>query len=191
MTVSIRDGAFADVVKRVLDGEVDFGLTGVETRNPDLDYLPLYRDRFGVVCSRDHPLASPKGVLKWSQLRKHQSTMVGLAGDTQIRQSYRNSMRSHGLSDPSEEVSSSGSLFSLMSKGARFAIVPALTANTHQLETLRFVPLSDPVLHRENFLVTRRLRALSPSAVNLVESMREVLRSRPLPAHVELTSIAA
>lgn len=188
MTISIRDSGFADVVKRVLDGDVDFGLTAVEIRNPELDYVPLYRDRLGVVCSGDHALASHKGTLKWSLLRQHQDSMIGLAEDTHLGHAYQASMRRFGLVNSSEEVSSSRSLYSMLSLGGRFALVPALTAHTHQMGSLPFVPLSEPEIYRENCLITRRLRALSPGAVNLMDSLREVLLKQHLPLHVELVA---
>lgn len=188
LSISIRDSGFLDVVNRVLEGEVDFGITGVDSRNPELDYFPLYRDRFGVVSSRDHELAAHVGKLKWSQLKRYESTLVGLTGDTQVGQAFQAAIRHQGLPSPSEEVSSSGSLYSMLSLGNRFTVVPALTARTQQLGKLPFIPLQEPILYRDNCLLTRRLRALSPSAQHLVRALQETLRSHPVPEHVELVT---
>lgn len=186
ITLSIRDSGSTDVVKRVLEGDVDFGLTSVEVRNPELDYKMLFRDRFGVACSADHPLALQQGPVKWSSLRQYHGSMVGLSGDTQVGQAINAAMRRMGLDTPPEEVSSSSGLFAMLSSGQRFAIVPALTASTLGLEVRPFIPLIEPVFHRDNVLVTRRLRALSPSAASLLESLTETLKQRELPPHVEL-----
>jgi len=187
VTLSLREGGSADIEHRVLNGEVDFGLSSPQKAYRELDYAPLLKDQYGVVCSRDHPLAIDQP-LKWSDIAPHEKSMVGLASDTHIGILHRETLQRFGLSSYKEEVSSSSSLFSVLSLGRRFSIVPALTAKTHQLGQLVFRPLFGPVVQREICFITRRLRSLSPSAGRLQEALLATLRAADAPPGVTVRS---
>ena len=55
--VSIRDDNGFGVNRRVKSGEADIGVSGKYEDDPDLNFKPVLKDMFGVVCRRDHPLA--------------------------------------------------------------------------------------------------------------------------------------
>jgi DNA-binding transcriptional LysR family regulator len=186
VTISLRDSGSQDIERRVLEGEVDFGISSAQSDDPELNYAPLFKDRYGVVCSPDHPLAGLTGPLHWSQVAAFQSTMVGLASDTKVGNLHRETMHRFDLSDCPEEVSSSPSLYAMLVQGNRFSILPVLTAQTHQLERLVFRDLIEPVVHREVYLITRKLRSMSPSAERLQSALRSTLLGLPLPAGLTL-----
>jgi DNA-binding transcriptional LysR family regulator len=70
---SIRLGLHDDnargVQRQVRHNEVDFGISNLWQPHPELEFTPLIRDRMGVVCPADHPLAKGKGPLSWRELR--------------------------------------------------------------------------------------------------------------------------
>jgi DNA-binding transcriptional LysR family regulator len=185
VTLSLRDAGSQDIERRVLEGEVDFGIASAQSGHSELNYSPLFKDRYGVVCSPDHPLAGLQGPLHWSQVAAFQSTMVGLASDTNVGSLHRATMHRFDLADCPEEVSSSTSLYALLALGNRFSILPVLTAQTHQLETLVFRDLIEPVVHRNVYLITRKLRSLSPSAQRLQEALLATLDQLTLPKGLE------
>ncbi|MEI2416465.1 LysR family transcriptional regulator [Orrella sp. JC864] len=185
VTLSVREGGAAEIERRVRDGEVDFGLTSRLSDYDGLDYTPLLQDRYGVVCSPDHPLAQQVGELGWSEVSAYKRDLVGLASDTQVGSVHRSTLQRFDLAEYREEVSSSPSLYPMLELGGRLCILPALTASTHQLETLPFRPLGTPVLYRELFLVTRNIRSLSGTAQALLDALMGVLATRRLPQGVQ------
>lgn len=190
ITLSLRDGGSRDIERRVLEGEVDFGISSAQMGYGELNYAPLFKDRYGVVCSPDHPLAKLEGSLHWSQIAPYQADMVGLASDTHVGSLHRENLQRFGLTNYPEEVSSSASLYAVLSLGSRFSIVPVLTAHTHQLETLVFRELVGPVVHREICLITRKLRSLSPSADRLQQALRTTLLALDVPAGIQILAPA-
>lgn len=186
--LSVREAGSAEIERRVRDGEVDFGITSRLSDYSDLDYTPLLRDRYGIVCSPDHPLAALPEPVCWSQVSAHQADLVGLASDTQVGIVHRRTLQEFNLADHREEVSSSTSLYPMLQLGKRVCILPRLTAMTHQLEKLRFQVLDEPTLYRELFLVTRKLRSLSSTAQALQQALMDTLRQLDLPDGIEQTA---
>jgi len=185
VTLSVREAGSAEIERRVREGEVDFGITSRLANYGELDYTPLLRDRYGIVCSAGHPLAGQPAPLSWSQVSPYRGDLVGLASDTQIGILHRRTLQQFDLAEHREEVSSSTSLYPMLQLGGRLCILPRLTAQTHQLDQLVFRPLQAPVLYRELFLVTRRLRSLSASAQSLLQALMATLAGRALPDGVE------
>jgi DNA-binding transcriptional LysR family regulator len=82
ISISVYDQGSDKIERAVLNGEMDFGLSSRLNNFPDLDYVPVLVDPFGVVFYPDHPLAKKRGRLKWSDLRGYD--YVGLTEDTGI-----------------------------------------------------------------------------------------------------------
>ncbi|PJX23720.1 hypothetical protein CAP48_11575 [Advenella sp. S44] len=181
VTLSIRDAGSAEIERRVREGEVEFGICSQLSNFSELEYTLLLKDRYGVVCSANHPLAMLKEPLHWSDISEYQDDWVGLASDTRVGGMHRETMERFGLTSCSEEVSSSTSLFSMLSLGNRFSVVPSLTRYSHQLDSFIFRELDNPPIERELCLVTRKLRSISPSAERLLEALLETLRARDVP----------
>lgn len=60
----------------VAAGEVDFGIAGDWRALPDIDFIPLFSDRLGLVCRRDNPL-SEKSEVTWEDLRDQRFVGLG------------------------------------------------------------------------------------------------------------------
>jgi len=76
ISIAVRDAGSGLVQQMVLGSGADFGLTSPWAKDPNLEFRPLLRDRFGLVCRADHPLAKQRG-LAWKQLRDQ--PFIGLA----------------------------------------------------------------------------------------------------------------
>jgi DNA-binding transcriptional LysR family regulator len=181
VTLSIRDAGSAEIERRVREGQVDFGICSRLSSHQELDYTPLLKDRYGVVCSADHPLATLAGPLSWAKVSAYKHDWVGLASDTQVGSLHRETLQQFGMMSCPEEVSSSTSLYSMLILGNRFSVVPSLTRYSHQLDTFIFRELDDPPIERELCLVTRKLRSMSPSAERLLQALLQTLHERGVP----------
>jgi len=189
ISIAVRDAGSGLVQQMVLGSGADFGLTSPWAKDPNLEFRPLLRDRFGLVCRADHPLAKQRG-LAWKQLRDQ--PFIGLADDTGIHAMLK---EVPGLPATLREAryatSSSHSLLAMLKRGLGISVLPALTALEAPLEGLVFRPLTEPVLDREICLITRRGRALSPAAQALLERVLEVVRAGALPAGVKAVGVPA
>lgn len=185
ITISLHESTAAGTDARVASGDADFGVTNDREDNPELNYVPLFRDMYGVICSADHPLATLRGDVTWKCLAEHSKGFIVFAADTRLGSFHRNIGADIGMLEFEEEISNSGRLSSMLKLGYRFSIVSALTARTQQLDQFVFRPLSPPVFREVSF-VTRRLRSLSPTAHKLRDALVDYLNSSELPPGMEL-----
>lgn len=81
-----------EIVKKVINFELDIGLVEAETRHPDLRLISWREDRLVAFCSPKHPLAS-KAKLTKSDLK--QARWILREADSGTRQSFDREM--HGL----------------------------------------------------------------------------------------------
>jgi len=182
--LTLRDANAQQVEQLVADGVLDFAIATKFKGIEDLDYTPLIQDSFGVICRADYPVAvDQEGTVAMSSL--HPEDYVGFTSDTGIGSLTRRQKPAFKvLREPTFEVSSSTSLLSVLNEGGVFSIAPALTATISGFESLRFHPLSNSDLSRQSFLVTRKLRSLSPSSQRLLSILSRVINEQPLPPGV-------
>lgn len=117
--VQIQEGRVRDLVRKLLDGELDcvFGAITPELLTSDL--LPLLRpevlleDELCVLCSSDHPLARSRR-LRWADLQA--APWVAPPKDTLVRQALMTAFLNEGLEppEPAIEVVSSVTLGSVL-----------------------------------------------------------------------------
>lgn len=185
VTISLRDAGSAQVEQMLLDGELDFAVTSKHKGYADLDYTPLLEDNYGVMCLPDHPLAQGAGPLRWSDLPSE--GYVAFSSDTGIGTFLGTHASLSPLFDgPRDQVSSTTSLYPLLSAGGGYSIVPALVARPADYPNLTFRELTEPVLTRTICLITRRLRSLSPSSRRILDILLETFDQTELPPGVSI-----
>lgn len=173
--VRILDHASVDVATAVLRREAEFGINIAGTHHPDLDAIPLLKDRFALACRRDHPLARHKS-LAWRDLEGHPLVFVGRVsgnrelldvalGEGELRLELR------------YEVQRSSTAVGLAAAGLGPAIVPSLAWQEDAWPKLKLIPLRRPVVTRALTLIARRNAVLSPAAralYDLVADRRKI-----------------
>lgn len=182
--VLLRDAGAAQIERMVVEGLVDFGVVSKHSDLEDqLDYAPLLRDSYGVVCRSDLPVARGRKALRWTDLPA--KGYVGFSADTGIGAFLRdNAGQCPFLQGPYDQASSTTSLWGMLQAWERYSVVPALVASGPEFTHLKFRPLTGPVLSRDIFLVTRRLRTPSPGSRRMLEVLLSTIDSQPLPPGV-------
>jgi DNA-binding transcriptional LysR family regulator len=169
--VHIRDDNGSGISRRVKSLEADIGLSGKFGDDAELVFHPQFRDRFGVVCRRDHALAKKRGRITWRDLEGHR--YIESSNDTTV---YAMLQRVAGenqfFSNAAFEASSLTSLECLMSAGLGFSVISALAASHNPKNDLVYRELHEPKLEREVCIITKRGRALSPAAKNMLEMLK-------------------
>lgn len=182
----LRDDNASGIEQRVLENEVDFGLGGDHSQQPELLYQPILRDRYGVIVPGTHHLAD-QSELYWHQICD--LPQVHLTDDSGTRSQLltlqlRNNLDLK-LKGSLIEVSTPSGLAEMIRAGLGISILPALAASTAAFAGLRFIPLSEPPLFREICTITRKGRSLSPAAETLLGEIVAYFNTAKLPDYVE------
>jgi DNA-binding transcriptional LysR family regulator len=168
--VQLHDANAAGIQRQVRRSEVDFGIGSQWEPDDELEFAPLIRDRFAMVCRADHELAARKGRLAWRRLDGH--TFLGLGRDTGIRPLLLSVKDLPAvIQAPKFEVSNIATLEGMLEAGLGITALPLLAVHGMRAGGLVWRPLDEPVVEREICLITRRGRSLSPAA----ESMRDLV----------------
>jgi DNA-binding transcriptional LysR family regulator len=176
ITISVRDGGSDKVERVVLDGEVDFGIASRLNNYPELDYVPILTDPFGVIFPNDHPLACTNGPIKWSDLSAYE--YIALTTDTGIG-AFLDAYPELGLhekTNPYDHASSTTSLYAMLSLGGKISVLPALAAQAGPLKEFKFRELCEPMLTREICLITRRLRSFSANTQRILDVLMTTIK---------------
>lgn len=176
IAISVYDEGSDKIERSVLNGEKDFGLSSRLNNFPDLDYLPVLADPFGVVFPSDHPLAQHKSPITWKDLIPYE--YIGLTKDTGIGALLK-SYPELGLVDRGESfdhASSTTSLYALLKLGGRISVLPALAAHSDPLTEFEFRELHEPRIEREVCLITRHLRSISPSTQRFLDTLMQTVK---------------
>ena len=179
VSVHLLDANASGVQARVRRKEVDFGLASQWQLDEDLQFEPVMRDPFRVVCRRDHPLAAGDGPLTWADLADQD--FLGLAPDTGIRPLIEAiADLPASVRQPPVEVSNIATLEGMLTAGLGVSVLPELALPSDPDGRLTSRPLHGPALSRELCLITRRGRSLSPAAQSLRDLIVSRLASEPV-----------
>lgn len=174
ISIVLRDDNARGLHRQVRDGEVDFGISNKWFDYPELDYIPLTRDQFGLVCRRDDPIASGGAPLSWYDIDPERLFL--LAPDTGVHVALSNAPELDSLlSTTAGEVLVMVTLLEMVRVNLGVTVLPKLAAPGPGDPDLAFHPLSNPVLHRELCLIKRRNEPLSVSARRVWEALQSDL----------------
>jgi DNA-binding transcriptional LysR family regulator len=175
ISISVYDQGSDKIERAVLNGDMDFGLSSRLNDFPDLDYVPMMADPFGVVFSADHPLAKKTGKLTWAELKGFD--YVGLTEDTGIGAILAKHKQLLAELESHDHASSTTSLNALLQLGDKISILPALAARAGELAKFKFRELHNPSLFRDICLITRQLRSHSPSTQRILEILAATIKT--------------
>lgn len=183
--VRIIEDTTESLVRRVVSGEVDFGVTTLWRPVTGIDAVPILRDRLGVMFPPGHPMARSAEPIAWSDVVG--LPMASLAADAGIRAQIENHPDiGRRLPRPLYEVSNVSALQALVQHGAGVAVVPWMSARRASGGSMKYRPLVTPDVWRELFLIRRERRSLGPAATEMVAFMRAKLRALPPSAYVRV-----
>lgn len=158
--VRLIDESSADLLLAVTNGEADFGLTYIGTKEPDIQFQPLLDDPFVLACTPEHPLAKRRSVA-WSDLVGYD--YVSLAQGSGNR--FLLDQVLAGLDKKPDwfcEVRHVPALVSLVEAGLGIGVVPRLALPPNG--SLKSIELKEPSLSRVLGIIQRRGRPLRAPA---------------------------
>lgn len=169
--VRVIDDSANAVLESVTRGEADFGINIIGTQEPEIDFHAILTDPFVVACRRDHPLAA-RDKVDWAELGQYDYLTVDKSsgnrllldlalGGTDVRLSW------------CYEAKHISTLIGLVEAGLGVAAVPRISMPSGEHATLTTVALAAPTVERTVGLISRRGRALSPSARKLYQLIEQ------------------
>jgi DNA-binding transcriptional LysR family regulator len=168
--VRILDLSANDVLEAVRRGQAEFGINLIGAQEPDLDFEPLLRDPFLLVCRHEHPLAASAEV-RWVDVAPYRFIAVGhLSGNRII---LDNALA--GLPVRPRwfyEVQHLSTSLGLVEAGLGVAAVPRLAVPAAGHPVLAVRPLVEPVVVRTMGIIRRRGAALSPAAREFHDTLK-------------------
>lgn len=131
---------------------------------------PLFRDRFGVLCRPDHPLALADRPAAWRDIAEYPFIANGLCSFITDR-AFQPILAESRLM-----VRNTVSLYGLLWAGVGITLLPRLVVDG-QIGDLTFVPLANSDTVREVSMLTRPMEMLTPAARDMAE---EIKRARAM-----------
>ncbi len=172
--IVLRDDNARGLHRQVRDGEVDFGICNKWFDYPELEYVPLMQDQFGLVCRKDDPLAESGRSVSWYDIDPEQ--LFIMAPDTGVNVALKNTPELEGLlATTAGEVLVMVTLVEMVRVGLGVTVLPKLAAPGPGDPDLVFRPLAHPVVQRELCLIRRRNEPLSTGARRAWDAMRAKL----------------
>ena len=166
--VRILDEGAGDVLSTVVRNEADFGINYIGAQEANVEFIPIFKERFLAICGRDHALASRESVT-WAELAKHDYIAVTKASGNRLLLDLALANEPN-LPEPFCEARHVSTVVEMVVAGLGVAVVPqlAVPANVTQ-PALRAVPLTGPTVSRTLGLLRHRGRVLSPAAERLYQ----------------------
>jgi DNA-binding transcriptional LysR family regulator len=176
--VRLNESSSPDALERVLRREAELAIAQYGEGHPDLDFEPLFDDRFVLISHRDHPLAGAHGLI-WEDVAAHNFIKMRAGSGTTnlLERSLGDKLR---FLSGDLEVGHFNALLGFVGQNLGVSAIPTLVQLKRLDLDLVATPISDPVISRSLGIVTYKGRSLSPAGESLRETSREVL-SRAAP----------
>lgn len=170
INVTVHDVVAENVVELVRQGRCELGVTFDPGEATDLNFMPLFTDRFIAVLPAGHPLLEKKQ-LRWESILAYPHISLQHPAGTRSR-------IDHALADkglvltPSFETHQLVSIGRLVREGLGVSVVPS-TSRTHMEEMgLHCRVVTAPVITHRVGIITRRNQELSAASQALEELIR-------------------
>lgn len=167
--VEVRDALTTQVIEQVRAGHVDFGITAVSSREPDLAYEYVGADQFYCALPPWHALVSYDSV-EWEMLRGER--VITFSPFTSISRPVKTSLEAAGVDADAAMVGHNvGAVAGLVASGLGISIVPGLVRPLMEFAQLEFVPVR-PTTRREIYIVRRKGERSSSAVERFIHAMR-------------------
>ena len=162
VVVFVADDNSESIRDLVASGRIDIGVASMGQARADVDFTPILSDSFGLVCHKDHPLASRGGKLEWTMLGME--PMIGNMTNRLLEGSP-----AYGyVSKPRIFMSTLTSLLANVEGKLGVTVLPRM-ALPESNRNLAFIELRAPRLKRTLGICLRRGRTLPPHAAAMCD----------------------
>jgi LysR family carnitine catabolism transcriptional activator len=159
INVTVHDVVAESVVDMVRHGRVELGVTFDPGEAQDLNFTPLFSDRFVAVLPKAHPLLA-KTRLKWRDLQDF--AYIALQRPSSIRLLIDQILQDHNIPlTPAFEAHQLASIGRMVTSGLGISIVPNLSSGQMLEMGAECRPITAPAITRKVGVITRKRYPLS------------------------------
>ena len=172
VNVELRERLSHQVLKAVVDGTADIGITAVPARDRNLEFLPYRSDRLVLVTRKDHPLAAHDSV-DFENTLDHD--YVCLTESSAIHAFLMQAAEELGRALRFRvEVSNFEAVCRMIAAGVGLGVIPRTAALRYVQDLpIKIIDLDNPWALRRLHICVRRLDRLPVYAQQLVALMRQ------------------
>jgi DNA-binding transcriptional LysR family regulator len=172
--VRIRDVVAERVIEAVKKEEVDFGIGSRLRSDTELKSSTLQVGRLSAFIPRSHPLARRDSITLHELLA---CPLIVTGRDSGVREILQDALKRARLSVTfAFDVNYLSTALGMVKAGLGIAILPDVVAKMDSSGEICCVAIHKPVLTRKVEVIQMKDRSLSPSAVQMVEILRQVTR---------------
>ncbi|MGI9284663.1 MAG: LysR family transcriptional regulator [Pseudomonadales bacterium] len=170
INLKIEDIVMEDVIEAVLADRVELGITFKPEQLEEVDFVPLFTDRFVAILHSGHPLCKKKSIY-WKELAN--DTFIGMNLGSWTRQATDGAFASVDVK-PLEifEANQLATIGGMVLAGVGVSVVPALCQGYMQSLGVICRPINRPSVEREVGLFTHKHRPLSTAAQEFGSCLR-------------------
>jgi len=169
INVTIHDVIAESVVEMVREGRCELGVTFDPGDAPDLNFQPLFKDRFIAILPAQHPLLA-KRQLRWSEVLAYPH--ISLQRPAGTRALIDQALAEEGLVlTPAFESHQLVSIGRMVSEGLGLSVVPSTSRAQMEEMGLQCRAISAPIITHQLGVITRRQQELSVAA----QAMKELI----------------
>jgi LysR family transcriptional regulator, carnitine catabolism transcriptional activator len=167
-------GAAFDLVR---SGDVDFALTAADPQQADLQYDPIMSDRFVLLIPVDHQLAQARDPIRWADTVDYPH--VSMTHPSSVRQYAEWAFLQNKIRfQPLFEAEHLSTIAAMVECDFGVAALPQIAASIVAHRRVVQRPLTSPLAKRSIGLVTPRSRTLSPTAMQLLDTIKDYVECR-------------
>ena len=162
INVTVHDVVAESLVEMVRQGRCELGVTFDPGDAPDLNFQPLYRDRFITILPAKHPLLI-KDQLLWTEVLEYPH--ISLQRPAGTRDLIDQALAEEDLViTPSFESHQLVSIGRLVREGLGLSVVPSTSRKQMEEVGLQTREISAPIITHEVGIITRRQQELSAAS---------------------------
>lgn len=169
--ITVRDVIAENVVQMVREERCELGVTFAPEDAPDLNFQPLYKDRFVAILPDKHPLLD-KPRLKWADVLAYPHLSLQRPAGT--RRLIDQALQEKGLLlTPAFESHQLVSIGRMVNEGLGLSVVPSTSRAQMEEMGLQCRAIGAPVITHQVGIVTRPQHELSAAA----QAMEQLIRA--------------
>lgn len=167
--IEVRDALGAEVNDQVRNGHVDFGITALSRRDPNLQHESIGADQFYCAVPQGHRLAQ-RSEVSWTVFDNQ--PFITFSPSSSISRPVENALEAAGAVPGSTMVGHNvGAVAGLVASGLGVTAVPGLVRPLMEFAQLCFVPLK-PVVARELCIIRREGERASLATEKFIRMLR-------------------
>ena len=168
--ITLLDGINPEIVNAVEVGDVDLGIVSTQEDPARFRSRELFRDQYCLVVNKGHRFHGRQTV-RWEELMQEEIATFEKKSDTY--DTIAGVFRTIGMFfDPTACVQFRNSLMGLVKHRGLATILPKLAVPEGKNGDIRAIPLVDPIVHRNYYLVDRKDRIKKAEARAVEEFLR-------------------